>query len=181
HGLDEIRPEKERVPRPERTPDLREELARGGSIEVADVRPEEEDERAPPGRPLAGGSPEPLLVRRAVPDDRDVLERAEGALRELERGRRYVDEVDRHPPAAAPRRFGEQGDLLAAPGPELEQGHRVTERSNHLVRRPGEQARLRARDPIPGQPADRLEERRTERVVEVLRLDLFGREREVPR
>ena len=42
-----------------------------------------------------------------------------------------------------------------------------------------EQGPLRARDAIPGQPADRLEEARPERVVEILRLQLLRRQREV--
>ena len=88
-------------------------------------------------------------------------------------------------PARRLQRFGENHDLLAAAAAQLDdQRHRVLERAeprDDLGRVPMEQRALRARDAVPRQPADRLEEARAERVVEILRLQLLRREREIAR
>ena len=55
----------------------------------------------------------------------------------------------------------------------------VAERRHDRPGVPREQLGLGARDPVPRQPADRLEQARAERVVQILRLQLLGREREV--
>ena len=179
-GLDEVGAEQQRVARAQGPADLREELARGGRIEVADVRAEEEDEHRAAVGPVARGVAQPLLVGRAVADDRDVLEAPERALGELERRRRDVDQVDRAPGAAAAR---SASAIIASfsplPQPSSTSVTGSPTRRHHLRREPREQAPLGARDPVPRQVADRLEERRAEPVVEVLRLELLGREGEV--
>jgi hypothetical protein len=114
-----------------------------------------------------------------VSHDRDVLERAERPLRELEGRRRDVDEVDEHALAAAPQALREHRELLAASAAELDDRDRILEGFHHLGRVALEQPALGARDPVPRQPADRLEQRGAERVVKVLRLDLLRRQREV--
>ena len=127
--LDQVRAQEERISRTHGLPDLGEEIVRGRRIEVADVRSEKEDQQPAVRRPLTRRVPQTFLVGRAVPHDRDVLERSQRPLRELESRQGDVDQMEQSP--------------------------------------------LRPGDAVPRQPADRLEERRPERVVEIPRLDLL--------
>src|SRR6185369_4750243 len=66
--LDEVCAEKERVARPERVPDRAEELARGGAVEIPEVRSEEEDEEPPVAVAALRDAPQSLLVGGPVAD-----------------------------------------------------------------------------------------------------------------
>ncbi len=124
---------------------------------------------------------QPLLVGRPVPHHRDVSQSVQPLFTLLERLRRNVDQVDVRAGAAALERFGEEHDLLAAAASELDdRALAIAERRHDRRGVPCEQIGLGSRDPVPRQTADRLEQARPERVVQILRLQLLGREREVP-
>ena len=114
-------------------------------------------------------------------DDRDVLQARQPLLGLLERLRGDVDQVDAGRAAGRLQRLGEHDQLLAAAAPELDDrgGSSSPSVGDDLPRVSVEQAALRARDAVPRQPADRLEQARAERVVEILRLELLRREREI--
>ena len=175
--LDEVGAEEQRVARPQRAPDLGEELVGGGRIEVADVRAEEEDEHRPRGRPLA-------RPRAAAPPRRSRGGRRPRRARSAPRVRsdsssavgRDVDQVDDDAAGAgcaAPRRASRASRRCRSrarrASPDPSSGATISAANR------AKQPPLGPRDPVPGQPADRLEESGAERVVEVLRLELLGR------
>ena len=112
--------------------------------------------------------------------DRDVLETRQPLLGLLQRLRRDVDQVYARRAASRLQRLGEQHQLLAAAASQLDDRRTARCPSAETIDDLGvrdEQAVLGARDAIPRQPADRLEQARSERVVEVLRLKLLRRQR----
>ena len=74
-----------------------------------------------------------------------------------------------------PARFDQDLQLLAVTAAELDQRQRRIEGSDDVLGPPGDQLRLGARDLVPRQPADGVEQRRSERIVEVLRRQLLRR------
>jgi hypothetical protein len=77
-------------------------------------------------------------------------------------------------------RFGQQDQFLAAAAAELhDRAVGPAQRRDDRAGVPRQQRRLGARDPIPRQPADRLEQAGAERVVQVLRLQLLRCGRQV--
>ncbi len=112
--------------------------------------------------------------------DRNVPQAVQPLLRLLERLRRDVNEVHARVAAPALERLGEEDNLFAAAAPELDDGaFGVAQRRDDGVGVAGEQFGLRAGDVVPRQPANRLEQARAERVVQVLGLQLLGHEREI--
>jgi len=79
----------------------------------------------------------------------------------------------------SPKGFREESELLSAAASELDERDRILERGDHLRSEAGEKPALGARDAVPRQPADGLEERGAQSVVEVLRLDLPRGQREI--
>ena len=100
----------------------------------------------------------------------------------LERLRRDVDQVTR---ALAPRAGSASASSTSfSPLPQPSSTIVPVEprrARDDLARVRAEQPRLGPRDAIPRQPADRLEQARAERVVEILRLQLLRRQREIAR
>jgi hypothetical protein len=111
--------------------------------------------------------------------DVDGVERRHRAAGEIERGRRDVDQMHRE---AAARRLGggdERRQFVSAARAELDEHRQRIDARQNLAPVAREQGALGARNRIPRQLADRLEQRRTERVVEVARRQLPRRQREV--
>ena len=111
-----------------------------------------------------------------------MAQAVEALLGLLERLRRDVDQVHVRRQPSRLQRLGQQQQLLAAPAPQFDDGGPLvfTERGNNRGTVLREQPRLRPRDAIPRQPADRLEEARAERVVEIFRLKLLRGEPQIP-
>jgi hypothetical protein len=63
-------------------------------------------------------------------------------------------------------------ELLPVAAPELGNRHRLGEAGNHVCGVRVQERRFGARDAIPRQPADRIEQRRAEAVVEIFRRQL---------
>ena len=174
--LDEIRAEQQRVARPQAPPDAGEKLVGGGAIEVADVRAEEEHEHRAVRRALLAprGAGPPRTSRGGRPP-----RRARGAPRVRSESSRASGEMSIRWTRTRFRRLRRLSASIASfsplPQPSSTKRDRVLERADHVGGKPREQAALGARDPVPRQPADRLEESRAQSVVEVLRLDLLRR------
>src|SRR5205085_12371228 len=80
------------------------------------------------------------------------------------------------------QRIAENHHLLAAAAPELDDhrnGSAPADASDDRGRVLLEQPLLRARNAVPRQPADRFEQARAERVVEILGLKLLRRQRQI--
>ena len=102
---------------------------------------------------------------------RDVAQAIQPLLTLLEGLRRDVDQVDASAAAASLERLGKEHDLLAAAASELDdRAFRLAQGFDDRGRVPRQQLRLGARDAVPRQPADGVEQARAERVVEILRL-----------
>jgi hypothetical protein len=117
-----------------------------------------------------------------------MLEAGEPLFRLLECLGRDVDEVHAGVPAARLQRLREEDELFAAAAPELHDRRAcgcpfgVEDRVPHdLGRVACEQPPFGARDVVPREPANRVEQARAERVVEVLRLQLSGNQLQIPR
>ena len=135
-----------------------------------------------PSRRAATAVPQPFLVGRPVADHGHMVQPVEPLLALLERLGRDINQVHAGAGAATLERLGEQDDLLAAAAAQLDNRAFGVAESGHD--RPGvarEQLRLGPRDPVPRQAADGLEQAGPERVVEILRLQLLGRERQIAR
>ena len=180
--LDEVGAEQQEIADVEGRADAIEKACRGRLIEVSDVRAEQQDEHRAAVTARGDRRPQPFLVRRPMPHDRDVTQPVQPLLALLERLRRNVDQV--HVRAGAPpfERLGEQHDLFAAAAAQLDdRALGVAERRDDRPGVPREQLRFGPGDAVPRQPADGVEQARPERVVEILRLELLGHEREIAR
>src|SRR5262249_34890241 len=74
--------------------------------------------------------------------------------------------------AAAQELLEQDAELLAVSSAQLDEGEPPGQRGHDLGGARLEQLAFGTRDLVPGQAADRLEQTRAERVVEVFRLDL---------
>src|SRR5262249_36241412 len=97
---------------------------------------------------------------------------------------RDVDQVHAAVAAGGLQRLGEDHELLAAAASQLDElrhdrSIRSAQQVDDLTSVRFEQPPLRAGDAVPRQTADRLEEARAERIVEILRLQLLGGQREI--
>ena len=117
-------------------------------------------------------------------DDRKMVEPAERPLGLLERLTRDVDQMDPASPPEACSASARMTSFSPLPQPSSTNcGSTVVRTAQQIDDVDGvrsEQPPFGARDAIPRQPADGLEQARAERVVEILGLQLFRREREVP-
>src|SRR5687768_16253965 len=102
----------------------------------------------------------------------------EPRLREIERGRRDVDEPHGRGAAPARGRGEQQIQLLAVAAAELDDLELAGQRVEDRGAAPLEQRALGAPDPVPRQAADRFEERGAEIVVEPARRQRPRRARE---
>ena len=176
--LDEIRADQQRVTLDERPANTAQHLARRRRIEVADVRTEEEHEpRALTA--MRGESSETFLVRAVKGRHRVGGQRGQSRASAQERGWRDVDQM--HAPESLAAALEQDRELLAVAASKLRDVQRSRQRLENLARVAREQRGLRSRDAIPGQPADRVEERRAQRVVEVTRRELARRPLQVLR
>ena len=181
--LDEVRAEQQEIAGRERRADAIEERAAAGLIEVADVRAEEQDEHRCCRR---GGRRRPCaaLPRRwtSGPPPRHGRSR----LSRCSLCSSACDEMSMRctralaPRARAPRRAGRSFRRCRSPSSTIVPSASPSAATTAPACR-ASSSRLRARDPVPRQPADGLEQARPERVVEVLRLQLLGHEREIAR
>ena len=94
------------------------------------------------------------------------VETGERGSREVERTRRHVDQMHCGLIPARDRRFNQNRQLLAAAAAKLDVRGVLACDVHQRWSQAGEQGRLAARDAIPGEAADRLEERRPECIVE---------------
>ena len=107
-------------------------------------------------------------------DDGDVLETGEPLLGLLESLRGDINNVDARGASRPLQRLGEHRELFPAAAPKLDDRRRLgVERGDDFVGVRDEQMALRARNAIPGQPANRFEQARPERIVQVFRLQLL--------
>ena len=88
-----------------------------------------------------------------------------------ERGAGQIDQVHVLRTILGGRRLEERAELFAASRTELDE-HRRRRLPQHVAAACGEETLLGRRDPVPGQPADRFEERGPELVVEIPRRKL---------
>ena len=161
----------------------REEVERGRRIEVPDVRAEQQHEHRAARRPRRGGAAQADFVGRLMADDGEVLQAASSRCSVCSSA---CDEmsIEVHARGAAPRPAALRRASPASRRCRTRARRSSTCRRRRAPRRSpracaAEQPVLGARDPIPRQPADRLEQARPERVVQVLRLQLLRREREI--
>ena len=164
--LHQVDAKQQRVALREARADVLQERRGAGRVEVPDVRSEERDQRAAGdgGRRLAQSG----IVSGLMRDDVHVRQHSDGLCGRRQGGRRHIDQMRRSTRSARSGQTRKQDfQLFAAPGPEFDDvGHRGGAPEDvGAVRR--EQARFRARDRVPRQAADRVEQRRPEVVVEI--------------
>src|SRR5205814_1949165 len=104
------------------------------------------------------------------------VERREGAAGEIECGGRDVHQM--HGQMVRSRAAGgdERRELVAAPRAELDDGGQRVEAGEYLAAVALKQRALDFRDAVPRQLADGLEQRGAERIVEIARRQLPGRQ-----
>jgi hypothetical protein len=120
---------------------------------------------------------EAIVVRRAARADAHVRDLTHGTRRLLERGGRDVDQVQMERRLRARERSHQRGELVAAAGTELDDQPRIGERADrHGIT--FEQALFSARHLVPRQAADRFEQRRSKRIVQIFRRQRLRRRRE---
>ena len=120
---------------------------------------------------------QPLFVGTVKRRDRHGRQRRETRASTQQRRGRDVDQVHTPEPLAA--LLEQDRKLLTVAAAKLRDVERPRQRLEHLARVAREQRRLRPRDPVPRQPADGIEERRAQRVVEIARRQLARRPLEI--
>ena len=165
--LHQIGADEQRVSRREAAADRLEERVRARRIEVADVRSKEKRQRAPVRRTAAAHRGQSRFVRRLMREDVDAAAVAQRPRGRRERGSRHIHEVDAHM-APRRRRVEDRRQLGAASRSKLHERGRLNA-LDQLAAMTLDEPLLCARDAVPRELADRLEQRRPERVVEVLR------------
>ena len=163
-GLDEVDAEQQVVVRLKGRADQPEKGGRAGRVEVAEVRSEECDERRV--RALVRQHEEPVFVGGLVRRDADlrVVNRGERLHRPFQRGLGKIDQVRvdvRDPGMGQQRR-----ELLAVAATQLDDPATSAECPPYRRRVLLKQPQLGARDAVPRQMTNRVEERRAQRVVE---------------
>ena len=171
--LDEVGAEKEAIALPQPRPDRADEGQALGGVEVADVRPQERGEHGALSPPARRHPPDAVLVGRPVAGHRQVGPAGQRPRGQLERRRRHVDELDPHRDAGLHQGLDDLGELLAAARPQLDDRNRRGETGANRAGVGGQQPLLGPGDPVLGQGADRLEEPRPQRVVEIPGLKLL--------
>ena len=154
---------------------LAEERVGAGRIEVADVRSEKQRQR-----PARAGCASRVIRQarlrtalRASTTSDARRARSSARLDRVERGRRDVDRCTSSGRGAMPPGVDQrQRASRRCRGPARRRRQAARRRRRSRGRAALEQAQLGARDAVPRQPADRLEQRRAERVVEVARRQL---------
>jgi hypothetical protein len=168
-GFDEIGAEQKRVSALERSANPTQKCVRSWTVEVTDVGTEQKHQRLP-GVSFSRDLGQPDFVGGLMRHDMDVLRSAERATRQGERARRDVNQMKFEPGGAVPPVGADQRrQLLAAARPELDdsrQARNVRENRPPMGR---EQPHFSARDPIPRQKTNRVEECRSQRVVQIAR------------
>ena len=147
-------------------------------LEVADIRAEQQHHDSPPGGPLGRHAAQTDLEGGPVADERHVREAAQRTVRQLERRRGDVDQMDLYRSAHMLQGCRQTGELLTAAAAELDKGGRIRKRRDDGGRMTLDQLMFRTGDAIPGKPADGLEEQGAQRVVQILRVDLLWPKRQ---
>jgi hypothetical protein len=174
----EIDAEQESIAGNERRADAAHQIESVGRIEVADVGAEKEHERPAIGRGT-GRVAQASAVLGRVRDDAYVFEAVERLRRGFERPARDIHEMQIERGALSCASFEQALQLVAVPRPEFHDRGERLEVAHDLRAVGGQQRGLRARDPVPRQVADRVEQRGPERIVEVPRRQLSRMPREV--
>ena len=160
------------LPRHQRRSDATQEGIGTGRIEVADVRSEEQDQHPGAGARARRHVGQPDLIRRVVRDNGDVIQRSH----QTAAASSAAAETSTRWTVSGPGRDRPESISVTSfsplPGPSSARVDNGSSRRKICAAVPVEQALLRPGDAIPRQPADRLEQRRPERVVQMTRREL---------